>query len=74
MFDRTNRPYLERQGDPFRPWLGSSDLKIGCGIGSILNLMGRRDLIVRLHPRDRLEKRAEHDCVAQNLEVRGITS
>jgi SAM-dependent methyltransferase len=45
LFDRHNRPYFQWQVDQFRPYLGRRILEVGCGVGSILNLLGERDLL-----------------------------
>ena len=48
MFDRINRPYMKWQVDQFLPHVGQRVLEIGCGIGSIIDLIGPRELVVGL--------------------------
>lgn len=43
--DQANLPYLGWQLEQFRPWLGQRILEIGCGVGGILALLGRRERI-----------------------------
>lgn len=45
IFDRVNQPYLRWQVAQFEPYLGQRVLEIGCGIGSILELLGPRELM-----------------------------
>jgi 2-polyprenyl-3-methyl-5-hydroxy-6-metoxy-1,4-benzoquinol methylase len=45
-FDKANRPYLEWQVAQFREYVGERVLEIGCGVGSIIELLGNRELIV----------------------------
>jgi SAM-dependent methyltransferase len=67
VFDRMNRPYLEWQLDAFRSVLGRRVLEIGCGVGSILDLVGPRDAVlgvdiepdVLAYTRQRLAHRAD---------------
>ena len=42
-FDAVNRPYLEWQLAAFRPFLGQRVLEVGCGVGSILELLAPRE-------------------------------
>jgi len=44
-FDRVNRPYLEWQIERFLPFIGQRVLEVGCGVGSIIELLGDRDFI-----------------------------
>lgn len=48
LFDRVNRPYLEWQMSRFLPHLGERVLEIGCGVGGIIDLLPRKELIVAL--------------------------
>ena len=45
LFDRVNRPYLEWQMSLFLPYLGERILEIGCGVGGIVDLIPRKELI-----------------------------
>lgn len=47
-FDRLNRPYLEWQLAGLRPYLGARVLEIGCGVGSILELLTPRERLFGL--------------------------
>jgi 2-polyprenyl-3-methyl-5-hydroxy-6-metoxy-1,4-benzoquinol methylase len=44
-FDSVNRPYLDWQLETFRPFLGQRLLEIGCGVGSLLELLAPRELL-----------------------------
>jgi SAM-dependent methyltransferase len=44
-FDRANRPYLKWQVEPFLPHIGQRVLEVGCGVGSIVELLGNRQFI-----------------------------
>jgi 2-polyprenyl-3-methyl-5-hydroxy-6-metoxy-1,4-benzoquinol methylase len=44
-FDRASRPYLEWQIARFLPHIGQRVLEVGCGVGSIIELLGERELI-----------------------------
>jgi SAM-dependent methyltransferase len=44
-FDRASRPYLEWQIERFLPHIGQRVLEVGCGVGSIIELLGDRELI-----------------------------
>lgn len=65
--DQANGPYLDWQLDQFRPWLGQRILEIGCGVGGIIERLGRRERIVGLdvepevlaHARERFRDRPE---------------
>ena len=47
-YDRTNRAYTAWQVDQFRHHLGQRVLEIGCGVGGVIDLLGRRELILGL--------------------------
>jgi SAM-dependent methyltransferase len=47
-FDRVSRPYLEWQLETFRPYLGRRVLEVGCGVGSVLELLGPRERLFGL--------------------------
>lgn len=65
--DRANLPYLAWQLEQFRPWLGQRILEVGCGVGGIVSLLGRRECIfgidvdpeVLAHARERFRDRLE---------------
>lgn len=44
-FDRASRLYLEWQLQQFLPHIGQRVLEVGCGVGSIIELLGVRELI-----------------------------
>jgi len=44
-FDEINRPYVDWQLDSMRPYLGRRILEVGCGVGSVLALLGARELL-----------------------------
>jgi SAM-dependent methyltransferase len=44
-FDRASRPYLQWQIERFLPFIGRRVLEVGCGVGSIIDLLGQRELI-----------------------------
>ncbi len=45
LFDRVNRPYRQWQLDQFAPFIGRRVLEVGCGVGSILELLGEREFL-----------------------------
>ncbi len=47
-FDRVNRPYLAWQVSQFLGSVGRRVLEIGCGVGSVIELLGPRETIVGL--------------------------
>ena len=65
--DRANGPYLDWQLEQFRPFLGQRILEIGCGVGGIVERLGRRERIfgidvepeVLAHARERFRERPE---------------
>lgn len=44
-YDKTNRAYTGWQVDQFHQYLGQRILEIGCGVGGVIDLLGRRELI-----------------------------
>jgi SAM-dependent methyltransferase len=46
LFDRENRPYLRWQMSRFLPHLGRRILEIGCGVGGIIDLLPKKELIL----------------------------
>lgn len=46
LFDRDNRPYLQWQLSRFLPHIGRRVLEIGCGVGGIIDLLPRKELIL----------------------------
>lgn len=46
LFDRENRHYLEWQMSRFLPHLGRRILEIGCGVGGIIDLLPKKELIL----------------------------
>jgi len=45
LFDRLNRNYCRWQVEQFASYLGERILEIGCGVGGIIDLIGRRELV-----------------------------
>ena len=74
-YDRVNRPYLEWQIETFRHSLGRRILEIGCGVGSLLDLLGPREAILGVdvekdvleYARARFANRAEMTFVHGDL-------
>jgi SAM-dependent methyltransferase len=46
LFDEVNAPYLRWQLDQVEPFAGTRVLEVGCGVGSILDQLGARDLVM----------------------------
>jgi len=46
LFDHENRPYLRWQMSRFLPHLGRRILEIGCGVGGIIDLLPKKELIL----------------------------
>ncbi|HVR39269.1 MAG TPA: class I SAM-dependent methyltransferase [Thermoanaerobaculia bacterium] len=44
-FDQLSRPYLQWQLERFLPVIGQRVLEVGCGVGSIIELLGHREFI-----------------------------
>ena len=73
-FDAMHGLYLGWQLEQFAPYLGQRILEIGCGVGGIIDRLGRRELVVGLdveapvlaHARGRFQQRPE--CVFQQLD------
>ena len=67
-FDRASRPYLEWQVEQFLPFIGQRVLEVGCGVGSIIDLLGEREFIcgidieedVLAYSADRFPDRSRH--------------
>jgi SAM-dependent methyltransferase len=45
LFDQVNRDYLRWQVDQFEPYIGRRVLEVGVGIGTIIEMLGARDLV-----------------------------
>ena len=75
LFDRVNRPYLEWQMSRFLPHLGRRILEIGCGVGGIIDLLPRKDLILALDIDDEVlayaaqRHRDREECRFEHLDV-----
>jgi 2-polyprenyl-3-methyl-5-hydroxy-6-metoxy-1,4-benzoquinol methylase len=75
--DRVNHPYLHWQLEQFRPWLGQRILEVGCGVGGIVSLLGRRERIVGFdvdpevleHTRERFAGRPECSFAVADVTV-----
>ena len=52
LFDQLNRDYLAWQVAQFEPYLGRRVLEVGVGIGTIIELLGKRDLVHGLDVED----------------------
>ncbi|MEP6752774.1 MAG: class I SAM-dependent methyltransferase [Candidatus Dormiibacterota bacterium] len=46
MFDEVNAPYMRWQLEQFDPYLGQRVLEVGCGVGSILAQLPRREFVM----------------------------
>lgn len=46
LFDEVNAPYLRWQLEQVEPFAGTRVLEVGCGVGSILDQLGARDLVM----------------------------
>ncbi len=44
-FDRASRSYLQWQIERFLPYIGRRVLEVGCGVGSIIELLGEREFV-----------------------------
>ena len=79
LFDRVNRPYLEWQMSLFLPCLGQRILEIGCGVGGIVDLIARKELIVGIDIEEEVlefaarRHRGRAECRFERLDFTAMT-